>query len=229
MMNQLKELFSPDFGDTLLRFALCNLVNWIIVNFLYFKKAKRRDFFFTFMIISVAIFFLVYLMMGMDRGKATMGVGLGLFGIFSIMRYRTDAMPVREMTYLFVVVCLSVVHAMADSLGVDAAGAMIGTPLAELVVIDVIVVVAIIIFERSLKVQASKLVQYDRIDLIKPERREELIADLEARLGLKVVSVRVGAVDFLRDMTVLRVYYEGNDSGDVKNMLKIKNSEYASV
>ena len=228
-MNQLKELFSPDFGDTLLRFALCYLVNWIIVNFLYFKKAKRRDFFFTFMIISVAIFFLVYLMMGMDRGKATMGVGLGLFGIFSIMRYRTDAMPVREMTYLFVVDCLSVVHAMADSLGVDAAGVMIGTPLAELLVIDVIVILSIVVFERSLKVQASKLVQYDRIDLIKPERREELKADLEARLGLKVVSVRVGAVDFLRDMTVLRVYYEGNDSGDVKNMLKIKNSDYASV
>ena len=228
-MINLKEMFSPDFGDTLLRFALCYLVNWIIVNFLYFKKAKRRDFFFTFMIISVAIFFLVYLMMGMDRGKATMGVGLGLFGIFSIMRYRTDAMPVREMTYLFVVVCLSVVHAMADTLGVNAAGVMIGTPLVELLIIDVIVILSIVIFERSLKVQASKLVQYDRIDLIKPERREELKADLEARLGLKVVSVRVGAVDFLRDMTVLRVYYEGNDSGDVKNMLKIKNSDYASV
>ena len=228
-MINFKEMFSPDFGDTLLRFALCYLVNWIIVNFLYFKKAKRRDFFFTFMIISVAIFFLVYLMMGMDRGKATMGVGLGLFGIFSIMRYRTDAMPVREMTYLFVVVCLSVVHAMADTLGVNAAGVMVGTPVVELLVIDVIVIVSIVIFERSLKVQASKLVQYDRIDLIKPERREELKADLEARLGLKVVSVRVGAVDFLRDMTVLRVYYEGNDSGDVKNMLKIKNSDYASV
>ena len=228
-MINFKEMFSPDFGDTLLRFALCYLVNWIIVNFLYFKKAKRRDFFLTFMIISVAIFFLVYLMMGMDRGKATMGVGLGLFGIFSIMRYRTDAMPVREMTYLFVVVCLSVVHAMADTLGVNAAGVMIGTPLVELLVIDVIVILSIVFFERSLKVQASKLVQYDRIDLIKPERREELKADLEARLGLKVVSVRVGAVDFLRDMTVLRVYYEGNDSGDVKNMLKIKNSDYASV
>ena len=228
-MINFNELFSPDFGDTLLRFALCYLVNWIIVNFLYFKKAKRRDFFFTFMIISVAIFFLVYLMMGMDRGKATMGVGLGLFGIFSIMRYRTDAMPVREMTYLFVVVCLSVVHAMADTLGVNAAGVMIGTPLLELLVMDVIVILSIVIFEHSLKVQASKLVQYDRIDLIKPERREELKADLEARLGLKVVSVRVGAVDFLRDMTVLRVYYEGNDSGDVKNMLKLRNSDYASV
>ena len=228
-MINFNELFSPDFGATLLRFVLCYLVNWIIVNFLYFKKAKRRDFFFTFMIISVAIFFLVYLMMGMDRGKATMGVGLGLFGIFSIMRYRTDAMPVREMTYLFVVVCLSVVHAMADTLGVNAAGVMVGTPLLELLVIDVIVILSIVIFEHSLKVQASKLVQYDRIDLIKPERREELKADLEARLGLKVVSVRVGAVDFLRDMTVLRVYYEGNDSGDVKNMLKLRNSDYASV
>ena len=228
-MDHLQQLFSTGFGDTLLRFVLCYVVNWIIVYFLYFKKSHRRDFYFTFMVISVAIFFLVYLMMGMDRGKATLGVGLGLFGIFSIMRYRTDAMPVREMTYLFVVVCLSVVHAMADSLGVDAAGVMIGTPLAELLVIDVIVILSIVAFERSLKVQASKLVQYDRIDLIKPERREELKADLEARLGLKVVSVRVGAVDFLRDMTVLRVYYEGNDSGDVKNMLKIKNSDYASV
>ena len=230
-MNQLKELFSPDFGDTLLRFALCYLVNWIIVNFLYFKKAKRRDFFFTFMIISVAIFFLVYLMMGMDRGKATMGVGLGLFGIFSIMRYRTDAMPVREMTYLFVVVCLSVVHAMADSLGVDAAGVMIGTPLAELLVIDVIVILAIVTFERSLKVQASKLVQYDRIELIKPERRADLLADLQERLGVEVIGVSVGSVDFLRDCAILKIYYR--DTGDwhshVNNEIKIPRYEWEEV
>jgi hypothetical protein len=205
------------------------LVNRGIVHFLYFKKSKRRDFYFTFVIISLAIFFLVYLMMGMDRGKATMGVGLGLFGIFSIMRYRTDSMPVREMTYLFVVVCLAVVHAMSDQIGVDDNGKMVGTPLVELLTIDVITIAVITLFERFLKVEASKLVQYDRIELIKPERREELIADLKERLGLNVIAVRVGAVDFLRDMAVLRVYYEGNDSGDVKNMLKIKNSEYANV
>lgn len=224
-----QEFFSADFGDTILRLLLCVLVNWFIVHFLYFRKAKRRDFYFTFMVISVVLFFLVYLMMGMDRGKATMGVGLGLFGIFSIMRYRTDTMPVREMTYLFVVICLSVVHAMADSIGVDSKGKIIGTPLVELLVIDLIVIAAIIIFEHSLKVQASRLVQYDRIELIKPECRQELIADLEKRLGQKVLAVRVGAIDFLRDMAVLRVYYDGNDSGDVKNMLKIKNSDYASV
>ena len=225
----MNEIFSVGFPDTLVRFFICMLVNWGIVHFLYFKKSKRRDFYFTFVIISLAIFFLVYLMMGMDRGKATMGVGLGLFGIFSIMRYRTDSMPVREMTYLFVVVCLSVVHAMSDQIGVDDNGKMVGTPLFELLVIDVITIGVIMLFERFLKVVASKLVQYDRIELIKPERREELIADLKERLGLNVIAVRVGAVDFLRDMAVLRVYYEGNDSGDVKNMIKIKDSEYASV
>ncbi|MBQ9650819.1 MAG: DUF4956 domain-containing protein [Prevotella sp.] len=223
------ELFSAGFPGILLRFAICLCVNWYIVQFLYFKKSHRRDFYFTFIIISVAIFFLVYLMMGMDRGKATMGVGLGLFGIFSIMRYRTDTMPVREMTYLFVVVCLSVVHAMADSMGVDSNGKMIGTPIAELITIDVIVVVSIIVFERFLKVESTKLVQYDRIELIKPERRQELKADLEERLGIEVLDVQVGAVDFLRDMAVLKVTYVGKNSNDVDRLLKIKNSQYAEV
>ena len=227
----MQELFSTGFGDTLLRFIICLLVNWFIVHCLYFKKAKRRDFYFTFMIISVAIFFLVYLMMGMDRGKATMGVGLGLFGIFSIMRYRTDTMPVREMTYLFVVVCLSVVHAMADFMGVDSKGKMIGTPLMELIVIDLIVIAVIMIFERTLRVDASKLIQYDRIELIKPERRSDLVADLRERTGLDVLNVEVGAIDFLRDMAMLRVYYKSGSgkNNDLDNMIKIKNSDYANV
>lgn len=225
----LQDLYSAGFGDTLVRFILCLLVNWGIVHFLYFRKAKRRDFYFTFVIISVAIFFLVYLMMGMDRGKATMGVGLGLFGIFSIMRYRTDSMPVREMTYLFVVVCLSVVHAMADQIGIDDRGKILGTSPLELATIDVIVIVCIVIFEQFLKVETSKLVQYDRIELVKESRRKELIADLEERLEIKVTGVKVGAVDFLRDMAMLRVYYEGDGDKEINNKIKIKNSDYANV
>jgi hypothetical protein len=224
----MQELFSSGFGDALLRFAICLFVNWVIVHFLYFKKGKRRDFYFTFMIISVAIYFLVYLMMGMDRGKATMGVGLGLFGIFSIMRYRTDTMPVREMTYLFVVVCLSVVHSMATALSDDG----VGTPIPELIVIDLITIVVIILFERHLKMDASKLVQYDRIELIKPERRQELIADLSERTGLKVLNVEVGAIDFLRDMVMLRVYYESGAhkrDKNLDNMLKMKASDYEKI
>jgi hypothetical protein len=176
----------------------------------------------------VAIYFLVYLMMGMDRGKATMGVGLGLFGIFSIMRYRTDTMPVREMTYLFVVVCLSVVHSMATALSDDG----VGTPIPELIVIDLITIVVIILFERHLKMDASKLVQYDRIELIKPERRQELIADLSERTGLKVLNVEVGAIDFLHDMVMLRVYYESGAhkrDKNLDNMLKMKASDYEKI
>jgi hypothetical protein len=208
---------------------LCLVVNWGIVNFLYFKKSRRRDFYFTFMIISVVIYFLVYLMMGMERGKATMGVGLGLFGIFSIMRYRTDSMPVREMTYLFVVVCLSVVHAMSSALGVDASGIITGTPLLELLVIDAITIAAITTFEKTLKVSATRLVQYDRIELIKPERREELKADLAQRLGVEVLKVEVGGIDFLRDMAVLRVSYVGENTTDINNKLKLKEADYAHV
>ena len=228
MIDFIKGIVSSAYLHMLVRFAICFIVNWGIVHLLYYPKSKRRDFYFTFMIISVAIYFLVYLMMGMDRGKATMGVGLGLFGIFSIMRYRTDTMPVREMTYLFVVVCLSVVHSMATALSGDG----IGTPIPELVIIDVITIVVIILFERHLKMDASKLVQYDRIELIKPERRSELIADLSERTGLKVLNVEVGAIDFLHDMVMLRVYYESgahkNDKG-LDNMLKIKNSDYEKI
>lgn len=205
--------FSAEFLQTLLKFFICVVVNWIIVDRLYYKKSHRRDFYFTFMLMTIAIYFLVYCMMGMERGKATMGVGLGLFGIFSIMRYRTDAMPVREMTYLFVIICLSVVHAMEESFF-------------ELGIVDVMTLGAIFICEMRLKVQQTKLVQYDRIELIKPEKRQELIADLEARLGLKVLKVDVGGVDFLKDAAVLRVTYEGDTASEVDGQFQVRKSQW---
>lgn len=222
-MEQIAQIFSNDFGNTLLRFFICVLVNWIIVDRLYYRKAHRRDFYFTFMLISVAIFFLVYFMMGMDRGKATMGVGLGLFGIFSIMRYRTDTMPVREMTYLFIIVCLSVVHAMID---IEQTDPNHFADMGKLVVIDLIVVFAILLCEMKLKVQTTKLVQYDRIELIKPEKYDELKADLEQRLGIKILKIDVGGVDFLKDSAVLRITYEGETKNDVDGQYQVRKSQW---
>lgn len=223
----LLNLFTSDFGNALVRFLLCMVVNWVIIDRMYYRKSKRRDFYFTFMLISVAIYVLVYFMMGMDRGKATMGVGLGLFGIFSIMRYRTDTMPVREMTYLFIIVCLSVVHAMVDvtSLSNEA----IIDELCKLACIDGIVMLMILFFEKKLKVTASKLVQYDRIELIKPEKHDELVADLEERLGVKVIKVEVGGVDFLRDSAVLRVTYDSNKQYDVNKMYEVRKSQWKEM
>ena len=208
-------LFSVEFGNTLLKFFICVVVNWFIIEVLYYRKSKRRDFYFTFMLMTVAIFFLVYFMMGMERGKATMGVGLGLFGIFSIMRYRTDAMPVREMTYLFIIICLSVVHAMADSY-------------MELVAVDAICLASIAFCEKKLKTQPTKLIQYDRVELTKPERRQELIADLEQRTGLQIIRVDVGGIDFLKDTVVLRVTYQSENAGtnDVESNFVVRKSQW---
>ena len=212
----MEQLFSDEFISTLIRFFICLCVHWGIIDLLYYRKSHRRDFYFTFMIMTVAIFFLVYFMMGMERGKATMGVGLGLFGIFSIMRYRTDAMPVREVTCLFVIVCLSVIHAMAFEY-------------AELLTVDLISVAAIWVCELKVKVQRTKLIQYDRPELTKPERREELVGDLEARTGLKILKIEVGGIDFLKDAVVLRITFEGEGSSDVDGQFKVRKSQWREM
>ena len=192
---------SSDFLMMFIRLLINVLATWFIIDRLYYQKSRRRDFYFTFMLISVAIFFIVFFMIFVledMKGKTSMGVGIGLFGIFSIMRYRTDTMPVREMTYLFVIIALSLVNAVSVNL-----------PYFEVIVTNLIIIVAVWICELRLKTHPTKLVQYDRIELITPERREELIADLEKRLGVKVVKVDVGSIDFLRDMAMIRVTYEG--------------------
>ena len=192
---------SSDFLMMFIRLLINVLATWFIIDRLYYQKSRRRDFYFTFMLISVAIFFIVFFMIFVledMKGKTSMGVGIGLFGIFSIMRYRTDTMPVREMTYLFVIIALSLVNAVSVNL-----------PYFEVIVTNLIIIAAVWICELRLKTHPTKLVQYDRIELITPERREELIADLEKRLGVKVVKVDVGSIDFLRDMAMIRVTYEG--------------------
>lgn len=213
---------SEPFVAMLIRLFVCIVVNLVIVDRLYYKKSRRRDFYFTFMLISLAIFFLVFFMIFVledMKAKTSIGIGIGLFGIFSIMRYRTDAMPVREMTYLFVIISLSVVNAIAASVSI-----------VELLVTNIIVVAAIWLCEHRLKLEPSKLVQYDRLELIKPDRSEDLKADLEMRLGLKVRKVEVGAIDMLRDMAVLRVYYDANTvSNSVDEKMKLNRADLVEV
>ena len=213
---------SEPFMAMLIRLFVCIVVNLVIVDRLYYKKSRRRDFYFTFMLISLAIFLLVFFMIFVledMKAKTSIGIGVGLFGIFSIMRYRTDAMPVREMTYLFVIISLSVVNAIATSVSI-----------VELLVTNIIVVAAIWLCEHRLKLEPSKLVQYDRLELIKPDRSEDLKADLEMRLGLKVRKVEVGAIDMLRDMAVLRVYYDANTvSNTVDEKMKLNRADLVEV
>jgi hypothetical protein len=211
---------SNDFSMMFIRLLINVVVTWFIIDRLYFKKSQRRDFYFTFMLIAMAIFFIVFFMIFVledMKGKTSMGVGIGLFGIFSIMRYRTDAMPVREMTYLFVIIALSLVNAVS-----------VNVPLFEVLLTNVVMILAVWLCEMHLKSRPTKLIQYDRIELITPDRREELKADLEKRLGVKVKHIEVGSIDFLRDMAMLRVSYEGtaNSVDEVPKFSKDQLKEF---
>jgi len=208
---------SYDFMVMFSRLLINVLATWIIIDRLYFRKSHRRDFYFTFMLIPIAIFFIVFFMIFVledMKGKTSMGVGIGLFGIFSIMRYRTDTMPVREMTYLFVITAVSLVNAVS-----------VGAPIFEVILTNVIIILAVWLCERRLKTRPARIIQYDRIELITPERRPELIADLEKRLGVKVVKVDIGAIDFLRDMAMIRVSYEGDDTTSIGSELKLSKDQ----
>ncbi|MBR4527768.1 MAG: DUF4956 domain-containing protein [Bacteroidaceae bacterium] len=218
-------MISFEFTQMLIRLFICVLVNFIIIHFLYYPKSRRRDFYFTYMLTSIAVFFLLFFMMDL-KSKATMGISIGLFGIFSIMRFRTDAMPVREMTYLFLIISLSVITAVAD-ISID--DHLDFGRVAVLLVTDIIVVFITYLCEKCLKVRTSKYVQYDRVDLCTPEKYFEMIEDLKKRTGLDITSVDVGGIDFLKDSCVLKVYYNpptGEKSNSVSNQFKVRKTQF---
>ena len=189
-------LFDPEgMMELMLRFLLNCAVVIAVIRLFYYPKSRRRDYFFTFTLISISIFLLIFML---GSVKIKIGFALGLFAIFGIIRYRTESMPVREMTYLFAIIAISVINALASDLSV-----------AELLVTNLLFIVSFWIMEsgRWLQHRAVKLVLYDRIELITPERREELIEDLKRRTGLNIEKVEVGHIDFLKDSTMLKVYY----------------------
>ena len=195
-----------------IRFLLNLLVCWILVHFFYYRKSHRRDYYFTFMVFSSAMVLLLYMM-----GNAEVGVGLtlGLFAIFGVIRYRTETVPIREMTYLFVIIALAALNGLSPIYHLAGAvtdhahyvldGGAVGiTALANLLVVCLIWVLE----SGSLLAHTStKLVLYDRIELIVPERRAELVADLEKRLGFPILDLEIGHVDFLKDAAFIKVRY----------------------
>lgn len=216
---------SADFLQMLLRFVICMVVNYIIVDKLYYPKGRRRDFYFTYIMTSIAVFFLMFFMMDM-KAKATMGIGIGLFGIFSIMRFRTDAMPVREMTYLFLIISLSVISAIVPTSKDD--GSIDLTKVLELLITDALVIFISWGCECLLKVKSTKLIQYDRIELATPERYPELLEDLKKRTGLDIIKAEVGGMDFLRDSVVIKIFYNPpvkETSNSVNEQFKLRNRE----
>ncbi len=201
----------------LIRFGVNIVVVLIIIYGFYYTKSKRRDYSFTFTLISISIFFLIYLL---GEVKLKIGFALGLFAIFGIIRYRTETIPVREMTYLFMIIALSVINALNEDWSI-----------VNIAVVNLIFILCIWLCESNhwLKHIACKYVKYDRIELIVPERYEELVEDLKKRTGLEITKVEVGSIDFLKDSAILKVYYKPlnpKETNPVDTVMKIPDDEY---
>ncbi len=196
--------------EMLIRLFINIITVAVIVHAFYYPKAKRRDYYFTFTLIGISIFLLIYLMGGV---KLKIGFALGLFAIFGIIKYRTEQVPIREMTYLFVIIAVSAINGLATSVSFF-----------ELLLTNSIFLIALGVCENTtwMKHVPSKLVTYDNIKLVAPDKEDELKADLEKRLGLKIIRIEVGNVDFLKDSAILKIYYEPvmDEFGTIDNVVK---------
>lgn len=196
-----------------LHFTFNLLVSWILVHLLYYRKSGRKDYYFTFLMFSSAMFILLFVL---ENIKLQIGFALGLFAIFGMIRYRTETIPVREMTYLFVLIAISIVNGLALNISY-----------AELVLANCLILLLTWVLEsgKLISHRSTKLITYDRIELIVPERREELIADLEKRIGVTVRNVEIGSIDFLRDSAFIKITYElpCGESGSIDQLKKEKD------
>jgi hypothetical protein len=176
--------------------ALNLAVALIIVRCIYYPRTQEKNFVFSFIAFNTVIFFVLGLLTSVEL---SIGVGFGLFAIFSVLRYRTDEMPIREMTYLFVLIALPVMNAVLVPTGA----------LDKLLLANGVVVVVLFLLEREwgFHFEASKQIVYERIDLITPANYEQLLADLRERTGLSVRRATVGRIDFLRDTAEVTLYY----------------------
>lgn len=186
-----------------LHFAANLLSCWIIVRAIYQSKAKRRDYVFTFTMVSASVFLLCRMLSGVELDLA---FALGLFAIFGIIRYRTNVVPIREMTYLFLVIALAVMNALAP----------LSMPLLEVGAGNAALWALAFALERMLFVEhlVTKRVVYDRIELLQEGRREELKADIAQRIGEPVERIDIGDINLLRETAVVKVSYRGEDRSE---------------
>jgi hypothetical protein len=182
------------------RFVLNLIVILILVRWIYFSTTRRKDFLFTYILISSIVFLLCFLL---ENVMLQIGFALGLFAIFGIIRYRTHSIPIKEMTYLFLIIGISVINALANT-----------TSISEIIFTNIVIVFITYGLERKwlLRHESSKNIIYEKINLIKPEHHQELIDDLQLRTGISKISrIEIGEVNFLKDICHITIFFETSD------------------
>ena len=190
-------LFDDDFYKMIIRFSLNLFFLTAVVKFIYYKRSQKKEYLFTFYLIGIVVFFLCFTL---KKYELDLGMALGLFAIFGILRYRTLPLEVREMTYLFVVIGIAVMNGLSNK----------KMSYAEIIAANSIIVLALYVLERywARTEVFSKEVLYETIENIRPENHDKLKEDLEKRLGVTVTNFEIGNVNFLRDVAKITVHYK---------------------
>ncbi|MED5307532.1 MAG: DUF4956 domain-containing protein [Bacteroidota bacterium] len=192
---------SKDFLKLLIKTSFNLLIVLIIARGIYYPLTKNKDYLFTYLLISLTVFILCVLL---DDVKLQLGFALGLFAIFGIIRYRTDPIPIKEMTYLFLVIGVSVVNALANK----------KISHAELLFANFVIISVTFVLEKLwlLRHESRKSILYEKIELISPDKKELLLKDLKQRTGLNIVRYEVKKIDFMRDVANIIVYYYSDEN-----------------
>ena len=187
---------SKDFWRLLLKTFFNLSIVLLLARGIYYPLTKNKDYLFTYLLISLTVFVLCVLL---DDVKLQLGFALGLFAIFGIIRYRTDPIPIKVMTYLFLVIGVSVVNALANK----------KISHAELLFANLVIVFVTYGMERLwlLKHESRKNIVYEKIELILPEKKAELLDDLRKRTGINILRFEIKKIDFLRDVANICIYY----------------------
>lgn len=167
---------------------------FILVRFIYFPVYKNRENFFTLFIFNLIIFLITFIL---NKSDMSMGAAFGLFAVFSMLRYRTEGISTKDMTYLFLVIAMGLITALSKGNWI------------EISFINLIIIIFTFSLETTvfMKKEVSQNIQYENIEMIKPELRDELLADLENRMGIKINRITIGKIDFLKDTAIIKVYY----------------------
>ncbi|WP_439131071.1 DUF4956 domain-containing protein [Polaribacter sp.] len=194
-------LFDKDFFKLVFLFFLNLAFLTIVVRWFYYSSTPKKDYLFTFYLVSIIVFFLTFTL---KKYNIDVGLALGLFAIFGIIRYRTESIPIREMGYLFIVLGISIMNALANK----------KLSYAEIFFSNFVIVVVIGVIEKlwHLKYEVTKKITYEVIENIKPENYDILKQDLESRTGLKINQLTIGDIDFVKDSATIIIHYNKTEN-----------------
>ena len=195
--NSINELFL----QLIFRLGLDLITLLILLRVIYLKTYKRKDLFFTFFIFNVVLFLVCFFL---NRIELSMGAAFGLFAVFGMLRYRTEDVSVRDMSYLFFVIALGLLHAVTPALALKNNSEFLLLATSDVLLLCI---AGLLEFRSIQNKERVALVVFERLDLLKPELKADLIFELKQRMGLNIQNVQLLKIDFSKNSAQLKVFY----------------------